>query len=134
MDNLPLYTRTDALVELQLWTLSEEAYRYYKVLKDLVDNNIGFNAPPPAPLVGNMRNVLDDEDFVFGRFSVAAASTTAVFIERETLTDLPIEPILPVVFEPTLNSPYPPPATILAPCNESRYRTAIKPENWIDNE
>ena len=76
----------------------------------------------------------DDEDFVFGRFSVAAASTTAVFIERETLTDLPIEPILPVVFEPTLNSPYPPPATILAPCNESRYRTAIKPENWIDNE
>lgn len=134
VDNLPLYTRTDALVELQLWTLSEEAYRYYKVLKDLVDNNIGFNAPPPAPLVGNMRNVLDDEDFVFGRFSVAAASTTAVFIERETLTDLPIEPILPVVFEPTLNSPYPPPATVLAPCNESRYRTAIKPENWIDNE
>ena len=134
VDNLPLYTRTDALVELQLWTLSEEAYRYYKVLKDLVDNNIGFNAPPPAPLVGNMRNVLNDEDFVFGRFSVAAASTAAVFIERETLTDLPIEPILPVVFEPTLNSPYPPPATTLAPCNESRYRTAIKPENWIDNE
>jgi hypothetical protein len=112
--------------------LTPAAYNYYKVLKDIVDNSGGFNAPPPAALIGNMTNVNDSEDFVFGRFTAVATTTVSLFIDRANTPEDPIEIALPLELEPTLNSPYPPPATNFTPCTETRFRTAIRPEGWID--
>lgn len=130
--NIPLYTKENVVVEIQQFTLTPAAYDYYKILKDIVDNNSGFNAPPPAALIGNMTNVNDSDDFVFGRFTAASASVASVFIDRSAIAEESIDPLISAHLEPTLASPYPPPATTTVPCTETRFRTAIRPERWVD--
>ncbi len=129
---IPLYTKENMVVEIQQYSLTPSAYDYYKVLKDIVDNSSGFNAPPPAALVGNMFNVNDSDEFVFGRFTTAATSRASIFIERQNIQESPLENQDPLSVEPTFMSPYPPPATIEAPCNEGRFRTAIQPDAWVN--
>lgn len=130
--NLLLYTKEDMVVEVQQLSLTPKAHEYYKVLKDIIDNNNGLNAPPPAALVGNMFNPDNSEEFVFGRFTAAATTTASLFIDRTFIEEEALERRDPINFEPTLNSPFPPPATTEVPCSETRYRTAIRPELWID--
>jgi len=127
---VPLYTKREILVELQQFSLTPSAYEYYKVLKDIVDNSAGFNAPPPAALIGNMTNVNDPNDFVFGRFTAASTATASIFINRNGIAEGPIEATIVEITEPPLNSPYPPPITLFAPCTETRFRTAIQPVGW----
>lgn len=131
--NLPLYTKENMVVEVQQISLNAAAYGYYKVLKDIVDNNSGLNAPPPAALVGNLINVDDSEDFVFGRFTGISASTASVFIDRTLIEEDPLESRDPIIFEPQVGCPFPPPCTTFAPCSETRFRTAAPPPGWIDN-
>ena len=120
------------MVEIQQLSLTPDAFDYYKVLKDLVDNNSGFNAPPPAALIGNIYNPNDLNDFVFGRFTAAATSSVDIFIKRGDIPENSLDPQKPLSIEPTFMSPYPPPATIEAPCNEGRFKTAIQPEAWMN--
>ncbi|WP_158657075.1 DUF4249 domain-containing protein [Maribacter cobaltidurans] len=129
---IPLYTNEEMVIEVQQFSLTPAAYKYYKVLKDIVDNSSGFNAPPPAALIGNLYNVNDADEFVLGRFTAAASSVANVFVERVYIDDPVLEGLQPpnISLEPTMNSPYPPPPTQLAPCEESRYRTAIEPAGW----
>lgn len=131
--DLLLYTKQNMVVEVQQFSLTPAAYDYFKVLKDVVDNNSGLNAPPPAALVGNLSNPDDSEDFVFGRFTAAATSTASIFINRLLIEETPIESSDPVIFEPQIASPYPPPVTVQAPCSENRDRTAVRPLEWVDN-
>jgi len=128
--DLLLYTKENMVIEVQQFTLTPAAYEYYKVLKDVVDNNSGLNAPPPAALVGNLSNPNDAEDFVFGRFTAAATSTASLFIDRNLIEETAIESREPINLEPQIASPYPPPATVQAPCSENRTRTAVQPEKW----
>ncbi|WP_158594641.1 DUF4249 domain-containing protein [Ulvibacterium marinum] len=130
--NAILYTKEDMVIEVQQFAISASAHEYYKVLKDLVDNNSGLNAPPPAGLVGNMFNPADSEEFVFGRFTAAATSLASVFVDRTFIGEEALEGREPLITEPTFGSPLPPPATVSAPCSETRFRTAIRPEAWID--
>ncbi len=130
--DIPLYTKREILVEIQQFSLTPVAYEYYKVLKDIVDNSAGFNAPPPAALIGNMVNINNPDEFVFGRFTAASTTTTSIFVNRDGILENALESRIVEILEPVLNSPYPPPITITAPCEESRYRTAIRPEDWID--
>ncbi len=130
--NLLLYTKENMVLEVQQLALTAAAYDYYKVLKDIVDNNSGLNAPPPAALIGNMYDPNDSEAFVFGRFTAAATSTAAIFIDRNGITEEALERRDPLKLEPTFNSPLPPPPTVSAPCTETRFRTAIRPELWVD--
>lgn len=129
---LPLYTKENMVVEVQQFSLTPAAYKYYEVLKDIVDDASGFNAPPPAALIGNLYSVNDPEEFVLGRFTAAASSVANIFVERIYIDEGPLESLQPstISTEPTIASPYPPPATQLAPCEESRYRTAIEPIGW----
>lgn len=131
--NLLLYTKQPMAVEVQQFSLSPSAYKYYKVLKDIVDNSGGLNAPPPAALVGNLFNPQDGEDFVLGRFTAAASAVATVFIERGgTIGEPALETQEPIVLEPLVGSPYPPPATNFAPCEESKFRTSREPNGWIN--
>lgn len=132
-----LFNKKDILVEIQQFSLSKSAYDYYKVLKDLVDNSSGFNAPPPAALVGNIFNPNDNEEYVLGRFTAGATSTATIFIKRGNITD----GILETVRKPTPeNSPGPPNCELIeegpvlyAPCIEGRYVTGIRPKDWPTN-
>ncbi len=128
--DLPLYTREDLVVQIQQFSLSPTAFAYYQVLQDILDDTKGFNAPPPAALIGNMRNVENPEDFVFGRFTAAAASVATLFIDRSAIAETPLEISEPVITEGFGETPAP--QTTSAPCSETRFRTAIRPEDWID--
>jgi len=131
--NSLLYTKENMVIELQQFSLTPAAYQYFKILKDIVDNNSGLNAPPPAALIGNLSNPNNPDEFVFGRFTAAATSVKSLFVERSNIEENPLDLRDPLIFEPTLNSPYPPPATVTAPCLESKFRTANRPSGWIDN-
>ncbi len=134
---IPLYTRENVVVEIQQFNLTPAAYQYYKVLKDIVDNSGGFNAPPPAALVGNMINPNDKDDFILGRFSAATTTTASIFIDRSGISEDPIlRPELRRYEDCEVCPPQSPcpidcvPITQAA-CGESRFRTAIVPNGWI---
>lgn len=130
--NLLLYNTEDMVLEVQQISLTPAAYEYYKVLKDLIDNNSGLNAPPPAALVGNLFNPDDSEDIVFGRFTPAAASTASLFIDRTDITDDTLENY-GIRRSEMFGDPIPNPLTTSIPCEETKFRTAIIPPGWIDN-
>ncbi|MEP3207843.1 MAG: DUF4249 domain-containing protein [Maribacter sp.] len=128
--DLLLHTKENMVVEVQQFSITPAAYQYYKVLKDIVDNSSGLNAPPPAALIGNLSNPDNAEDFVFGRFTAAATSTATAFINRSLIAEQPLEFRNPIILEPQIASPYPPPATVIAPCSENRERTSNEPDGW----
>jgi hypothetical protein len=128
--DLLLYNKEDVVVEVQQFSLSPAAYKYYKVLKDIIDNSNGLNAPPPAALIGNISNLEDQEDFVFGRFTAAATASQAVFIDRRAIQEQPLERQETPNFEGFFD-PVPAPETITAPCSETKFRTSIMPDGWI---
>ncbi|NMH87517.1 DUF4249 domain-containing protein [Flavivirga algicola] len=137
-----LYSRKNIAVEIQQLSLTRKAYDYFKVLKDLVENNGGLNAPPPAALIGNMFNPNDDKEFVLGRFTAAAASKKSIFIDRRDIKEVPItttridyineycelfctsRECYDALCEESL--------VLTSDCTESQYRTAIEPEAWIE--
>ncbi len=138
-----LYSKNDILVEIQQYSLSAAAYKYYRVIKDIVDNNGGFNAPPPAALIGNMFNPEDPNEFVLGRFTAASAVIESVFIERSQIEErsLEITTIAPETCRDvcpgsscSIVIPIPPECmpVLEVPCEESRFRTQIRPEDWVD--
>lgn len=129
VSDIPLYTKRNLLVELQQFSLTEDAYRYYKTLKDLIDNNSGFNAPLPAALIGNLYNPEDSQDLVLGRFTAAATSVMPIFIERIYIDEEQLEP---VIFGQAEGLETPPPQVLTAPCVESRFRTNEQPAGWQD--
>jgi len=136
--NVPMYTKEDMVVELQQLTITPKAYEYYKVLKDLVDNNSGLNAPPPAALIGNLTDLDNDENFIFGRFTVAAASLAYVFVDRTDIQEAAIDKTLSPnregceVCPPGSSCPIGCSPVNTAPCTETRYRTAMMPQGWIE--
>jgi uncharacterized protein DUF4249 len=147
INNIPvgdvlLYSRENILVEIQQISLTEAEYDYYKVLKDIVDNSSGLNAPPPAALIGNVFNPDDPEEAVLGRFTAASSTTMSLFINRGSVTELPIEPLkvfnsecfifCGIMVCQLVDAEAICPYEILTPCSETRYRTSIKPEEWID--
>lgn len=129
---LLLYTKENLVLEIEQFSVTPAAYQYYKVLKDIVDNNSGLNAPPPAALIGNIFDPNDDQHFVFGRFTVAASATASLFLDRSMIAENPLEPVMASIVE-TFDNSGPPPIATTAPCNETKFRTAIRPEKWITN-
>ncbi|WP_299532370.1 DUF4249 domain-containing protein [Ulvibacterium sp.] len=127
---VPLFTKENIVVELRQFSLTPSAHSYYETLNDIVDNNSGFNSPIPAVLVGNLFNPNDNEEFVLGRFTAVGTSTKSVFIERTFVLENQIEKDIFGQFE-GLEVPVGP-ITTNAPCEESRYRTSILPEGWIE--
>lgn len=123
-----LYQKRNIQVRLQQYALNREAYRYYKTLKDLVDNNSGFNAPLPAALLGNLSNPEDPEEYVLGRFTVASQVSRDLFIERIFIEEDQLEEVIIGQAEGFADAP--PPVTTSAPCDEGPYRTAVEPPGW----
>ncbi len=132
--NILLYTRENILVEVQQFSLSVSSYKYYKVLKDIIDNSGSLNAPPPAAFIGNVFNPNDKDEYVLGQFTAASTTTKSIFIEREDVTELPLEPSKNIMTETCdeICNCASACEVITIPCEERRDRTAIEPEGWMD--
>ncbi len=129
---IPLYTNENIVVSLEQLSLSFDAYQYYRRLQDIIDNNGNFDAPPPAAVIGNVFNTIDDKEFVLGRFTATSNTVNSIFIERKDIMEDEIDPPPQFSFE---TSPPIPALEVVssAPCLESRFRTGIEPEGWIGN-
>lgn len=121
---LPFNRRPDILIEVQQLSLNESTYNYFKIINDQVSANAGLNAPPPAPLLGNLFNPNDPSEFVLGQFTTAGVSSKSLFIDRSTISEDPFRPDDPIILE---NCPSCPQSY---PCEESLTRTGIEPEGW----
>lgn len=137
-----LYSKENIVVEVQQFSLTRKAYEYYKVLKDIVDNNGGLNAPPPSALIGNMFNPQDENEFVLGRFTAAATTKKSIFIDRGNIVEPPIEKtgfleletcLLLCVPEQCNGEAIPcnEPIITTTTCSENRFQTAIEPDGWV---
>lgn len=122
---VPFYTKSNILVEVQQFSLSPSAHKYFNILKGIIDNSGGFNAPPPAALIGNVYSLNDKEEPVLGRFTAAASSIKSIFIDRSGIEEPQLEKSIKGSFEE-------PPGIMYASCEETRYSTAFTPEGWID--
>ncbi len=111
-------------VEVTQYSISKAAFDYWKTVKSLAQNTGGIFDSAPITLGGNVSNVNDPAERVFGFFGASGASTKAVLINRANTGDTPnlLPPPPPV---PSM----PPPCRV---CAESIYRTAIKPRWWTD--
>ncbi|MFI0430220.1 DUF4249 family protein [Mariniflexile sp. HMF6888] len=127
--NILLNRKTKVLVEIQQFSLTPKAYNYYRIIKDLIDNNGGFNAPLPAALIGNIYNPQDSNEYVLGRFTATSATTMYIMIDRTLIQESQLEPQIIPLQE---TDPAPMPYEYTAPCEENRYRTSIEPEGWIE--
>ncbi len=129
---IPFYQKLPALVEIQQRSLTPEAYRYFKLLADQTQNTGGLADTPPAPLVGNVRNLADDRENVVGYFTASGTSAVRYWLNRENTTGNWIG-----LFEalngrtPNPEPPSgPPPRPPSAVCVPGPNRTPVKPEGW----
>jgi hypothetical protein len=120
---VPFTSKQDILVEVLQLNVSQDAYKHFRTLKDLVDNNSGFNAPLPAALIGNFTNLTNPDRIALGRFTAAAAVNQNIFIRR-SLRSEPLSGDFKLHQPEILGDPVPQPLTYVAPCVEGLYRTS----------
>lgn len=76
-------------------SLNRETYRYWEKIKIVTNNQGSLFDTPPAPVLGNFRNVNDPEDLVLGYFEVAKETVTRIFTTR---ADFPYYMVSPCEF------------------------------------
>ncbi len=130
---IPLYQSNACLVVIQQYSLSADAYRYYKLLQDQTQNTGTLADTPPAPTAGNVRNVADPNESVVGYFSASAVALNRYWLDRKNTTGgrrdglfYSIKRRLPVEEPPLLYRAARPSSV----CMPSRTRTPDRPLGW----
>jgi hypothetical protein len=79
-------------VHVLQYSISEEEFRYWQTLKDIVDVDGSLFDPPPGTVRGNLQNINSPDEIVLGYFSVAGVSYQRYFITPASLGLAFIEP------------------------------------------
>ena len=100
-------------VKVKQLSVTEEAYKYWSSIEEQISSSGSIFEPPPVAIIGNIENVNDPEDIVFGYFGASAISTKSIFI-------------------PAIEAPYEPYDTLIYPddCRRMINSTADKPSFW----
>ena len=132
---VPYYQAQGALVEIRQQALTVEAYRYYQLFASQTQANGGLADTPPAPLVGNVRNLANEKEIVSGYFTASAVSKIRYWLDRKNATGTAINLFqlqnggrYPVP-EPYSRTPFEtrPPTALCVPGDT---RTPSQPEGW----
>lgn len=133
---IPYYQIQPALVEIRQYALTAGAYRYFKLFEDQTQSTGGLADTPPAPIVGNVRSLSNDQEPIVGYFSASPVSTVRYWLDRRNASG-PAVGLFQTLFgreaipEPTAILPPPlgfrPPS---ARCLPSDTRTPVQPEGW----
>lgn len=130
------FSNRASLVDVQQYAISADAYEYYKLLRDQTQTTGSLTDTPPAPIIGNIRNVADPDEKVVGYFGAAGLSSIRLFVDKRPYRTNALPALLlgrAVNLEPD-SQPAPPLFEIrppLATCVPSATRTAIKPTGWL---
>ncbi len=111
------------LAEVQQYALSRSAYGYYKVVEGLTEGSAGLNAPLPAALYGNMRDLSDRQSNVLGYVAATSLTTRRLYWNRDSIPGTPLVGTRVPQLEPLAPSP---PS---APCSGPNF-TRQQPEGW----
>ncbi|AUD00480.1 DUF4249 domain-containing protein [Spirosoma pollinicola] len=83
--SIPIYQRDPALIVVEQLSISANAYRYYRLFADQVQNTGTLADSPPAPISGNIRNVNNSSENVVGYFSAASVAVSRHKISRQSV-------------------------------------------------
>ncbi|GAB3752639.1 hypothetical protein GCM10028817_17460 [Spirosoma pomorum] len=139
---IPFYQTNPCLVEIRQAGLTASAYEFYKQLQDQTENTGGIVDTPPTASVGNVKNVNNDREIIFGVFTASAIATTRYWIDRKDSQGIPpglfrglngrefiaepTFPARPAIVIQGANQPY------TAVCSSNEARTPFKPAGWRD--
>ncbi|WP_460977581.1 DUF4249 domain-containing protein [Spirosoma knui] len=116
------YTSTSRYyLEVQQQAISKGAYAFWKSVRQLVNNTGGLFDAAPTPVQGNMRCVSNPDEAVYGYFGATGISEQSVYVDRSGGQGTP---------DVTMPVSVPQPSACV-PCENSQYRTPIKPRWWV---
>ena len=121
---IPYYQTNGALFEIKQLQISEEAYRFLKLLRDQNQGTGTLVDTPPEPLIGNIRNRTDPSEEIAGMFMVASVSSVKYWLDRENALGK-AKPVGLLGRDPIVS-----PVSVTVPCYESSTRTPTKPKGW----
>ncbi|MBO0931358.1 DUF4249 domain-containing protein [Fibrella aquatilis] len=84
--SIPVYQRDPALIVIEQLSLSPNAYRYYKLFADQVQNTGTLADAPPAPISGNVKNQANPAENVVGYFAASSVAVNRYKINRQNVT------------------------------------------------
>lgn len=84
--SIPIYQRDPALIVIEQLSISADAYRYYKLFADQVQNTGTLADAPPAPIAGNVKNLANSAENVVGYFSASSVSINRYKMTRQNVT------------------------------------------------
>ena len=113
------------LAEVEVASLSAAALEYLRQLRQLTAGAGGLNAPLPAPLYGNLRDLSPNKTNVLGYVAAAAVSSRRLYWNRDTVPGTPLRPARTPRYEPLAPSP---PS---APCSGPNF-TSERPIGWLN--
>ena len=93
IDDYPLYFISAETNKLRIkysamidqYSMSREAYSYWKSLQDITQNTGSMFDPTPAMVTGNIYNASDPEKPVLGIFQASAVKQKRIFIDRDEI-------------------------------------------------
>ena len=109
---VPLHFSSRVYLEIEQYSISSAAYRFWKTLNDVKSLQGGLFDPAPAALAGNIYNVSNEDELVVGYFFASDVASKARFINR---TDIPVQ-----VYPPFYN----------ADCRDFANSTEKQPPFW----
>ncbi|TDB60413.1 DUF4249 domain-containing protein [Arundinibacter roseus] len=121
----PFYNGRGALLELTQYNLSVGAYRYFERLRQQVETSGTFVDTPPAPPIGNIRNINDPGELVTGFFGAGGIDVQRIWLDRRSY---PSPFIVPLLGRGVLEAPRF--DFVKVPCRASSTRTPNKPIGW----
>lgn len=158
--HIPFYNYQPCLVDIRQYSLTPDAYQYYKLFQDQSQNTGGVADTPPSALGGNIYKVNSPRTVVVGYFTASAVSVIHHWLDRKDTQGVaygatdPSGPHSNVgddlfyALNARRPSPEPPPPyqggrdvpkiriwpninrPPTAPCLQSDNRTPYKPEGW----
>lgn len=123
---VPYTSRAKYFLYIEQFSLSREAYKFWRGLEGQINNVGGIFDAPPSIIRGNIFNVNDAEDIALGYFGASDVKPTFINVDRGSIVKEPSGP--PPFEKPPVNGPPPP----CYPCLESALRTANTPPLWQD--
>jgi hypothetical protein len=96
--------------DLKQYAISQEAYRFLRLVKQQAEISGSIFDPPPATIRGNMISLDNPDEVVLGYFMAAGESTQRIYIDKSDLTFRQIPGTIPddcrTVFGAVVDPPF----------------------------
>lgn len=85
----PFYVRGKHYVEVSQYSLTRDAYQFWRRLDEQQNRTGSLFDPQPAPIEGNIYNVENENELALGYFGASAISRKRLIISGDTVTMFP---------------------------------------------